>query len=495
MPFPFADIRSFISDAEKEGSLQIVNGADPNLEIGGITEIVAARANPSLLVFDRIIGYKPGFRITTNLFNTQVRTARVLGLNENLRGIDLVREWKQKMGSITPIAPKQVSNGPVKENVMDGDKIDINIFPAAKWGYLDGGNFVGTGCSVITKHPDSGWVNVGTYRVMTIGKRNEVSINIAAGKHGDIIRKLYWERGKNCPIVICLGQEPSFFVAGGHFLTATGESVFNFTGGLQGKPVEYIVGEKTGLPIPATAEIAIEGELVPTEKKSIMDGPFGEWPGYITPAKKVPIIEIKQIYYRDDPIILGSPPMKPPLPEVLAVNVVTSAALWREIEQHMPDVKGVWCANEGGTGGVPGFFVVVAIKQRYPGHAKQAGMAAAACRAGAYAGRYVVVVDDDIDPSNVSDVVWSIATRCDPLTGIDIIKDTWDSPVDPLLDPKKAESGDFTTNRAIINSCRPFHKLSSFPPVIKVTPETRGKILAKFPEIFKEENKLPKGAE
>ena len=131
------------------------------------------------------------------------------------------------------------------------------------------------------------------------GKKNEVSINIAAGKHGDIIRKLYWERGKNCPIVICLGQEPSFFVAGGHFLTATGESVFNFTGGLQGKPVEYIIGEKTGLPIPATAEIVIEGELVPMDKKSIMDGPFGEWPGYITPAKKVPIVEINGIYYRE----------------------------------------------------------------------------------------------------------------------------------------------------------------------------------------------------
>ena len=96
MPFPFADIRSFIADAEKEGSLQIVNGADPNLEIGGITEMVAAKTNPSLLVFDKIMGYKPGFRITTNLFNTQTRTARVLGLNENLSGIDLVKAWKQK---------------------------------------------------------------------------------------------------------------------------------------------------------------------------------------------------------------------------------------------------------------------------------------------------------------------------------------------------------------------------------------------------------------
>ncbi len=469
-----------------------MKGADPQLEIGAVTEMAAAKPDPPLLLFDEIIGFTPGFRIATDLFNTQARTARVLGLNESLRGIDLVRAWKQRIAQITPIKPKEVSKGPILENVMDGNNVDIAKFPAPKWGHLDGGNFLGTGCSVILKHPDSGWINVGTYRVMTIGKKSEVSINIASGKHGDIIRKLYWEREMNCPIVICLGQEPSFFVSGGHFLTAAGESVFDFTGGLQGRPMEYIKGEKTGLPIPSTAEIAIEGELVPIEQKSVMDGPFGEWPGYITPAKKVPIVEIKRIYYRNNPIILGSPPLKPPLPEVLAVNVVTSAALWREIEQHMPEVKGVWCANEGGTGGVPGFFVVVSIKQRYPGHAKQAAMAAVACRAGAYAGRYVVVVDDDIDPSNLSDVVWSISTRCDPLTGIDVIKGTWDSPVDPLLDPEKAEAGDFTTNRAIINSCKPFHKLSSFPPVIKVTTEMRKKILEKYPEIFKEQDKESK---
>ena len=489
MPFPFNDMRDFIEDSKNEGSLELVKGADPDLEIGGITEMIAARQNPPILLFDEIMGHKPGFRIATNLFNTQSRSARVLGLDENLRGIELVKAWKQKIVEIKPIRPKEVSDGPIKENVMEGEHIDITMFPAPKWGYLDGGKFIGTGCSVITKHPDTGWVNVGTYRVMLFGKKNEVSINIAPGKHGDIIRKMYWEKGKNCPIVICLGQELSFFVAGGHFLTGSGESVFDFTGGLRGKPVEYIVGDKTGLPIPNTAEIAIEGELVPVSEKSIMDGPFGEWPGYITGAKKVPIVEIKKIYYRNKPIILGSPPLKPPLPEVLSINIVTSAALWREIEQHVPEVRGVWCASEGGTGGVPGFFVIVSIKQRYPGHSKQAGLAAAACRAGAYAGRYVVVVDDDIDPSNLSDVVWSIATRCDPVSGIDLIKNTWDSPVDPLLDPEKASVGDFTTNRAIINSCRPFHRLSNFPPVLRVTPETAQRILTKYPDLFERKGK------
>lgn len=483
MPFPYEDLREFIAEAEREGELEVIKGADAELEIGALTEMMAARENPPILLFDEIVGIGNGFRVVTNLFNTQKRTARALGLSEEMRGIELVRAWKEKLERMRPIKAEEVSDGPIMQNILEGDEVDVNKFPAPKWGIHDGGRFIGTGCSVITRHPDEGWINVGTYRVMIVG-RDEVTINIAPGKHGDLIRKLYWERGKNCPIAISLGQEPTFFIVGGYQLAGWGESPFDIASGLRGEPMKYIVSELTGLPIPSTSEVVIEGELLPIWVKSAYDGPFGEWPGYITPAKKCPIVKVKRIYYRDGPILQGNPPLKPPLPEALAVNVISSAALWREIEQHVPDVKGVWCANEGGTGGVAGFWVVVSIKQRYPGHAKQAGLAATACRAGAYAGRYVVVVDDDIDPSDISEVVWAISTRCDPANGIDIVRSCWDSPVDPLLDPEKAEAGDITNNRAIINACRPYHRLDKFPPVATVDKELAERVLKKFRGLF-----------
>ncbi|MCS7136798.1 MAG: UbiD family decarboxylase [Candidatus Caldarchaeum sp.] len=482
VPFPYEDLREFIRDAERENELQLVMGAEEELEIGVITEVMAKKTLPPVVLFDRIPGKPPGFRVVSNLFNTEKRTARVLGLDDSLTGIRMVRAWKEKLEQRPVVKPVEVSDGPVMENVLKEDEVDVSRFPAPRWSKYDGGRFIGTGCSVITKHPDEGWVNVGTYRVMVVG-RDEVSINIAGGKHGDLIRKLYWERGMNCPIAISLGQEPTFFVMGGYQLTGWGESVFDAAGGIRRKPVKYIVSELTGLPIPATSEVVLEGELIPTWVKSVYDGPFGEWPGYVTPAKKCPVVKVKRIYYRDNPIIQGNPPLKPPLPEALAINVVSSAALWREVEQHVPEVKGVWCANEGGTGGVAGFWVVVSIKQRYPGHAKQAGLAAAACRAGAYAGRFVIVVDDDIDPSNLQEVVWAVATRCDPEKDIDIIRGCWDSPVDPLLDPKKAEEGDITNTRAIINACRPYHRLASFPPVATADKELVEKVLKKFPQL------------
>jgi 4-hydroxy-3-polyprenylbenzoate decarboxylase len=483
LPFPFRDIRDFIEFARSHNEVQVVKGADAKLEIGAITELLAQKPNPPLVVFDEIPGFKPGYRVAANLFNNPLRTAAVLGLKEGLKGVELVKAWKDSSANFKSIKAREVSDGPVNENVMKGDKINILEFPAPMWHEGDGGNYIGTGCSVITKHPDEGWVNVGTYRVMTTDKKDKLSIMIVGGKHGDLNRKLYFEKGKNCPIVISFGQEPTFFVLGGYPVVPGGIPFFDFVSGVRGEPVEYLVGE-SGLPIPATAELVIEGELLPESAESVMEGPFGEWPGYVTGARPQPIIKISEIRYRNNPIVHGSPPLKPPLPEALGYNITTSAALWREMEQHIPELRGVWCANEGGTGGTPGYWVVISIRQRYPGHAKHAALAACGCRAGAYAGRYIIVVDEDIDPSNLGDVVWAIATRCDPGRGIDIIRDCWDSPCDPLVFGERRMKGDITDTRAIINACRPYHAFKEFPAVATTGPELAAQMRKKFAKIL-----------
>src|SRR5450756_3229005 len=96
-------------------------------------------------------------------------------------------------------------------------------------------------------------------------------------------------------------------------------------------------------------------------------------------------------------------------------------------------------------------------KQRYPGHARQAGHLAAMCRSVAYAGKYVIVVDDDIDVSNLEELMWAVCSRSDPVTSIDFIRNAWSTPLDPSIPPEKKAQGDFTNSRAIIDACRPFH--------------------------------------
>ncbi len=160
--------------------------------------------------------------------------------------------------------------------------------------------------------------------------------------------------------------------------------------------------------------------------------------------------------------------------------VFCAAGLWNEIEQAgITDVKGVWLAEWGMR-----FFQVISLKQRYGGHARQAAHIALGAREGGYLGRFVVLVDDDIDPANMADVMWAVCTRCDPKTGIEIANNCWSSPIDPRLTPEQRSAGDFTNSRAIIDACRPFAWRDKFPKVHSIDPAYRDEIKAKWKEIF-----------
>jgi 4-hydroxy-3-polyprenylbenzoate decarboxylase len=204
-----------------------------------------------------------------------------------------------------------------------------------------------------------------------------------------------------------------------------------------------------------------------------MEGPFGEWTGYYASgSREEPVIDIKAVYYRNDPIILGAPPNKPPYEAHRYRIYLRSALLRREIRlAGVPDVSAAWCHGVGGCR----LLNVVSIKQRYPGHARQAGHVAAMCRAGAYLGRIVIVVDDDIDITDLNEVMWAVCTRSDPERSLDIIKRAWSGPLDPAIHPD--EKG--FNSRLIIDACRPFEWRDQFPHAIGPDPaykrETRDK--------------------
>jgi 4-hydroxy-3-polyprenylbenzoate decarboxylase len=184
------------------------------------------------------------------------------------------------------------------------------------------------------------------------------------------------------------------------------------------------------------------------------------------------VIQVETMYFRNDPILLGQPPARPPDEQARFRAFMRSAVLKDEIEKAgVPDVVGVWCHEVGGSR----LFNAVAIKQRYPGHARQAGHVAAMCRAGAYTGRYVIVVDEDIDPTDLHQVLWAMCTRSDPETSIDLIRRAWATPLDPRIPPDKRAANDFTNSRAIIDATRPFEWRDQFAPVNDMRPETARK--------------------
>lgn len=475
---PFNDLREFIHAARGLGDVKEIHGAHWDLEIGALTEIFACRENFPLLVFDQIPNYSPSYRVASNLVNHPRRNALAIGMPRDLSRKEIVWRWKKLLMELKPIRPRVVAEGPLLQNVRTGEQIDMTLFPAPRWHELDGGQYIGTACCVITSEPDATWVNVGIYRVQ-VHDKNRLGLYISPGHHARIMREKYWARGKACPVAITFGQDPLLWLAAGQSVPY-GVSEYDYAGGLRQAPVDVVRGEYTGLPISATAEIAIEGEVPPPGEESHIEGPFGEWPGYYAHgARTEPIVRVQAVYFRNDPIVAGAPPLRPPI--VTFGVPIGAAAIWNYLEKaDVPDIRGVWCYVGGSAPGGGAPFIVVSLKQRYHGHAQQAAIATLGCRAGNYHGRFVVVVDEDIDPTDLGEIIWAISTRCDPKTAISIIDNCWSTPLDPAMHPDKKEAGDFTNSRAIINACRPYAWIDRFPPVNALSPGLREKVMEKW---------------
>ncbi len=452
------DLRRCLDLAGEIDDLEVVEGADPELEIGTIYELALEKEDPPVILFDDILGYPKGFRVAVN-----VRSSRVFYTGQGLERVQTYRKHRRQIPD--PIDPVRVNTGPVLENVQEGDDIDTLKFPAPKWHQGDGGRYIGTECLVITKDPDTDWVNAGTYRV-EVHDKTTLSVFIEPGKHGDVIRKKYWARGEACPMVVTVGQAPVLGAVGGSAVSP-GVSEFAVAGARIGRPIELLDAKHTGIPFPADAEIAFEGIMPPPDEVSVAEGPFGEWPGYYASnSRPEPVLQISAVYHRDDPIIVGAPPMRPVLPGcwygTAGSALFRAATLWDELEAAgVPGITGVWKMPGGG----PRFIDVISLNQLHAGHAKMAGMVAVGCGAGAYLGRMTVIVDDDIDITNSAEVMWAMATRWDPKTQTDIIDGCWTGYIDPMLPPERRDADDMTNSRIIIYAVRPYHWKDDFPKV------------------------------
>ncbi len=243
----FADLRAFIDGAARIGEVKHIDGAHWHLEIGCLTELMAEQDGP-LLVFDNIVDYPSGFRIATNVLATPRRFALALGLPTDVPKLEILKTWRNKTRDLKPFAPVEVSSGPITENIIEGERIDLGIFPTPKWHEHDGGRYIGTGDMVIIKDPDSGWVNVGTYRSCVVD-RDRVTLWIIEHKHGKQIAHKYWQAGRLCPVAIVLGCEPATWMAAPSAAKA-GVSEYEYAGALRGAPLEVIRAPYTGLPCP-----------------------------------------------------------------------------------------------------------------------------------------------------------------------------------------------------------------------------------------------------
>lgn len=472
------DLREFLDRAEQIGEVKRIEGADWDLEMAGISEMFGAEQsdNPPALLFDAIPSYPKGYRVVWGAGNSQRRFALTFGFPMPERPMDMVQAYRDRMhDNFQLIPPEKVTSGPVLQNIDRDENVDLLKFPVPRVHERDGGRYIGTHDLVIMRDPESGWINVGCYRVQIFDK-NTVGLWISPGKHGRLIREKYFAEGKPCPVAISVGTDPLLFITAGNEIDY-GVSEFAYAGGHRGRPFETVDSELHGLPIPAHDEIVLEGEVLPD--KMLTEGPFGEFTGYYAGGEhELPVVRIRRVYHRTDPILTVARPGRPPHDFIVAKSITKAATIWDEMEKAgLPGVQGVWSHEAGGAR----LFNVVSIKQMYPGHARQAGHLAYACHAGNYLGRWVVVVDDDIDPTNTFDVIWALSTRCDPATDIDFVGKAWSGPLDPML-PK----GAVENSRAIVDACRPWDRKDDFPPIAAASREVMEKTYQKWRHLLDE---------
>lgn len=474
----FDGLREYLQQIAEIREVQHVKGAHWDLELACINELVSENRGPALL-FDEIPGYPRGFRVACNVFNTSRRTSLAIDQPVDMAPLQTLDVWRKRVRDVTPLAPVEAANPTITQNVLTGDDVDVNIFPAPKWHERDGGRYLGTGGIIILRDPDEGWVNCGVYRVMVQGK-NVVSI-LTGATHGRTIVRKYHSRNESCPVAICMSPDPLMAIAGGMSIPWR-MSEYDFVGGLRGKPVQTTKGPKTGLPVPAHGEILLEGEIRPNDE-TFDEGPFGEWDGYIAgrflkEGKYTLTVRVNAISHANDPILLGVRPLKPPTPWFSSMPLVTGAQMWNQLEDAgFYGIKGVWSHVLESYGAV---WTIIAVDQQYNGYAKQVGYAASVLPATGGYGVVFMTVDDNIDICDLQEVLWAVATRCRLQDGVQLVNGVRMAPLFPYFSPEERAKGHTLGSRIIFDACIPWHLRSEAPPPNVFPQKYREEVAAKW---------------
>ena len=457
-----SDLDAWIEKVEKLGQLKRITAeVDPDLETSTLTYMVGREEGSPALLFENIKGH-PGHKAVYNMIGCNLdRFCIAIGEDPVDHPLEAAQILKDKMYLTEPPVEIDGANALVNQNIETGDDIDITKFPAPRMWPLDGGKYLGTATAVITRDPENDRVNVGTYRQM-IKSKDEIGLYTSPGKDAGLDRDKWWAMGKPMPVALCYGIDPLLFVVAATSF-AKNESEYDYYGGIGGEPLETFLGDVTGLPLPARAEIILEGHVYPDA--TFAEGPFGEFTGYYgRPAGETPYVRVEKVRYRDDPTLTCALMADGKANEAgLFWAMLRAAKVWNDLEKMgVPGLKGAWSVPEAAGWGI----TVVSIKQMYAGHASQAVNLAAQCMGGAYFGKYVIVVDDDIDPTNVNEVLWAMATRSRPSESIDILRETWSTYLDPSQNPPEIRPWG---SKCLINACMEYKHINEFSPRTKIS--------------------------
>lgn len=478
---PIQDLREWLERVEALGDLvSVKDSVSCEEEMSAIGYLVAKQKPSPAIIFDNIKGYEHSPFKARSLWNilgpSLQRIALTMEEPPDTPTVELIRRVKDKLKHRMP--PKEVapSEAGFYQNTLTGDKIDLDQLPIPRHWPLDGGRYAGTADCVITRDPDTGYLNVGTYRMMLQGKR-EVGLYLSPGKDARLHITRSWQQGKPVEVAAAWGVDPLFMVVGSQTFPKN-VSEYEYLGGIKGEPVPVVKGKTTGLLLPANAEFMVEGIIKPNSVRS--EGPFGEFPGYYgRPEAGCPLVEVTAVHYRNNPILTNALMADYPSNEQSGFfSIIRSARIWDDLDKlGVPGVQGVY-AHPAGAGGFG--MTVISLEQRYAGHAAQTLALAAQVPGGAYYTKWIIAVDEDIDPTDMDQVIWAMSSRCNPIDDLDILRNTWSTWLDPTQNPpEKRPYG----SKALINACKEHRYLPVFSKRTALRKEIYDKVAGQWKKL------------
>lgn len=388
-------LRTFLQDLEQDSPEQVIRVSrevDPNIEVTAVLDRLEKEQQFPVVIFENVKGSKHS--VVTNVHADERRHFRAIGLKD-ANVTEFLKEYGRREERETE--PILVPEGPVQEIVITGENIDIRKLPILTYHELDAGRYITCGMSIMPD-PDTGVLNAGIYRLM-VHDRNSLGVQISETAHGHYIWKIHEERDKPTPVAVVIGHHPAFYLGCLSF-TSLETNELDVVGGILGEPLEMVKCKTLDLEVPAHAEIVLECEIPPHERK--LEAPFGEYPGTYGPQRNNPIVKIKAITMRQDAMYQSS--FVGHADNLLLSGIVRSTSILKTVKLASPKVKAVHMPASGRCR----FICYVSIDKVIEGEPKNACMAAFAADPFL---KYVIVVDEDVNILNDAEVIHAIATR------------------------------------------------------------------------------------
>jgi UbiD family decarboxylase len=426
------DVRSFVADYERAHPGEVLRIADPvdiEYDVQAIALELERRRRFPVLLFERVRGF--GAPIVSNLMASRRALAAALGAGEDA----LAQEYARRLRE--PVKPVVRDEPPFPVRVLTGDALDIGALPLPLYYPGDAARYITAGLT-IARDPETGVGTAGYHRFQLKGP-NRLGVSLHSRRRMFEYQRRAEAAGAGLPCALALGLHPAIGM-GALAYPPPEVSKFDVVGGLFREPLELRRGETVDLAVPAFAEIVIEGEILAGTREP--EGPFGEFTGYFSRRSTEHVFVARAIVLREGAWFQSIASGRAP-DHILPLGVLREAEIRNALARVVPNVRAVHVPTSGGAS----FTAYVAIRQTRPGEAKH--VIPIVLGVDHYL-KLVVVVDEDIDVYDESDVLWALATRMQADRDLVVISGS----LGAMLDPSASRDG--ITARLGIDATKPF---------------------------------------